>query len=229
MLHPPTSERLAFRDLGRIRYADALALQRETHARTVAAREGAPEPMTVYLLEHDPPVITVSRRPGAAAHLLATPEALARAGVEVEETDRGGDITYHGPGQLVVYPIVDLNRLGLRIHGYMRLLEQVVIDAVAAFGVVGRRDEGATGVWVGGEEGAGGRKLCAMGVRVSRWVAMHGFALNVAPNLAHFGLIVPCGLVGRPVTSLAAELGDRQPSMDEVKRVVAETLVAAVG
>jgi lipoyl(octanoyl) transferase len=229
------------RDLGRLGYDDALALQRATQAEVIAARERAiPAPMPVFLLEHDPPVITVSRRPGAAEHLVATPEMLAQFGVTVAETDRGGDITYHGPGQLVAYPILDLNRLGLRVHSYMRWLEQVVIDTIAGYGVVGDRDACATGVWVGGEPSASdgascadgapvlrsGRKICAMGVRVARWVSMHGLALNVATDLRHFGLIVPCGLVGRPVTSLAVECAT-PPSMAEVKRRMAEVFVEA--
>lgn len=172
-------------------------------------------------------MITVSRRPGAAGNVLASPELLARHGVERHETDRGGDVTYHGPGQLVAYPIVDLELVGVRIHGWIRLLEQAVIDTLAAFGIEAARDPGATGVWVGRTEsdpdGAGGRKIAAIGVRVSRWVAMHGLALNVDPDLEHFGLIVPCGLAGRPVTSIAAELRARSeasavPDMPEVKR-----------
>ncbi|MDZ4828964.1 MAG: lipoyl(octanoyl) transferase LipB [Phycisphaerae bacterium] len=207
----PANPHLIVRDLGRIGYADALALQQEAHARVVAGRDTAGEPMTLFLLEHDPPVITVSRRPDAAKHLVATREILAREGVTVAETDRGGDITYHGPGQLVAYPIFDLNRLGLRIHSYMRFLEAVVIAAIADCGVSGDRDSCATGVWVGG------RKICAMGVRVSRWVTLHGLALNVSTDLRHFDLIVPCGLAGREVTSLAKELGSSAPSMAAVK------------
>jgi lipoate-protein ligase B len=146
------SERIVVHDLGRLAYADALALQRSAHAEVIADRErGAVAPMPVFLLEHDPPVITVSRRPGAAEHLLATPELLAEHGVTLAETDRGGDITYHGPGQLIAYPILDLNRLGFRVHGYMRWLESIVIETIASFGVVGHRDHCATGVWVGGE------------------------------------------------------------------------------
>ncbi len=206
-------------DLGRIDYDSALAVQREWHARVVAARDGSPsEPMRLLLLEHDPPVITVSRRPGAAANLLASPETLAGAGVTVCATDRGGDITYHGPGQLVAYAIFDLNRLGIGIHGHMRLLEELVIVTLEEFGIAGVRDESATGVWVGP---APSRKICALGVRASRYVTMHGLALNVAPNLEHFGLIIPCGLVGRAVTSMRAELGDRVPSMGAVKSVLA--------
>lgn len=178
--------------------------------------------MHLLLVEHDPPVITISARKTARQHLVATPDMLARAGVEVCETDRGGDITYHGPGQLVVYPILDLNTLGLRLHGYMRLLEQVVIDTLARFGIEGHRDEAATGVWVGDS------KICAMGVRVSRWVTMHGLALNVTTNLDHFDLIVPCGLVGRGVTSMARELGEACPSMDEVKEALASCFSARV-
>jgi lipoyl(octanoyl) transferase len=238
------------RDLGRIAYADGLALQRAAHADVLAARDrGDPPPMPIYFLEHDPPVITVSRRPGAADHLLATPELLAMHGVTVAETDRGGDITYHGPGQLVAYPILDLNRLGFRVHSYMRWLEEIVIDTISAFGVVGHRDVCATGVWVGGQAtaagdegeaacGAGGRKICAMGVRIARWVSMHGLALNVTTNLAHFGLIVPCGLVGRPVTSLALEaqappdmpdvpVMPDMPDMAAVKAVMAKRFVEA--
>lgn len=206
-------------DLGKIGYADALALQRETHERLVAGRE-AREPMTLFLLEHDPPVVTVTRRVGAAEHVLASDAVLARHGIERVETDRGGDVTYHGPGQLVAYPIMDLQRLGLKVHPYVRWLEQCVIDALRADGLEGMRDATATGVWVGAE-GAPQRKIAAIGVRLSRFASLHGFALNVAPDLSHFGLIVPCGLQ-RPVTSMQAELGARCPSMEQVKLRVSE-------
>jgi len=176
--------------------------------------------MTVYLLEHDPPVVTVTKRVGAAAHVLASDAVLAAHGIERIETDRGGDVTYHGPGQLVAYPILDIQRLGLKVHPYVRWLEQCLIDMIAEDGLVGMRDPDATGVWVGAESRAE-RKIAAIGVRLSRFVALHGFALNVAPDLSHFGLIVPCGLA-RPVTSLAAELGPRAPSIASVKQRAAE-------
>lgn len=242
-------------DLGRMEYAAAYEVQCAHHAEVLAAREagevrvgGAAAGGRILLVEHDPPVITISRRPDARAHLVATPELLSRQGVTVAETDRGGDITYHGPGQLVVYPIIDLNAFGLRLHDYMRLLEQAVIDALARFGVRGERDPGATGVWVGGggmsDVGSGSSKrstpdpapetrnpepapmskVCAMGVRIRKWVSLHGLALNVTTNLDHFGLIVPCGLTGRPVTSLRELLGDSCPTMDEAKAVVAASL-----
>lgn len=212
-------------DLQRMDYVGALDRQRREHAAVVEGRD-ARVPMRLLLVEHDPPVVTVSRRPGAERHVIASDERLAELGVQKVETDRGGDVTWHGPGQLVAYPILDLHRLDLRIHGYMRFLEQVVIDTLAAWGVQGMRDESATGVWVG--EGAPQRKICAMGVRISRWATLHGLALNVAPDMDQFGLIVPCGLVGRPVTSLAKELGARAPSMDEAKSALAGTLVHAV-
>ena len=193
-------------------YAEAFDLQKQLQREVIEARPGdGPGTMYLLLVEHDPPVITISRRRGARSHLMATDEQLAAAGVEVAQTDRGGDITYHGPGQLVAYPILDLNALGLRLHGYMRFLEQIVMDTLAAFGVEGRRDPAATGVWVASA------KICAMGVRVSRWVSAHGLALNVTTNLEHFDLIVPCGLADRTVTSLEHELGAGCPTMDQVK------------
>lgn len=211
-------------DLGRMSYAEAYARQVAEHEEVLAAREGGhPEPGRVLLVEHVPAVITVSRRPGARAHLVATPEMLAREGVVVEETDRGGDITYHGPGQIVVYPILDLNYYHLGLHAYMRLLEQSVIDTLDTFGIVGERDPKATGVWVGGE---GGSKIAAMGVRVRRWVSMHGLALNVNTNLRHFQLIVPCGLVGRGVTSMERELGTACPTIERVREALVESLIA---
>lgn len=212
-------------DLGRMGYAQALELQRATHERLVAGRDRG-EPMRLLLVEHDPPVITVSRRPGADRHVLAGPSELASRGVQRVETDRGGDVTWHGPGQLVAYPILDLQRLDLRIHGYMRLLEQIVLDTLSGFGLQGRRDESATGVWVG-QEGPE-RKIAAMGVRVSRWATLHGLALNVDPDLRMFDLIVPCGLLGRPVTSLRQELGLRAPDMAGVKQALTTTLQEAV-
>jgi lipoyl(octanoyl) transferase len=214
---------LVVRDLGRMPYGEALALQRDLQREVIEGRR-SPEARSMYLLlvEHDPAVITVTKRRGARQHLVATEQELRAAGVEVADTDRGGDITYHGPGQLVAYPILDLNVLRLRLHTYMRFLEQVVIDTLARFGLEGRRDAGATGVWTD----AG--KICAMGVRVSRWVSMHGLALNVTTNLDHFELIVPCGLADRMVTSMQQQLGDRCPGLDEVKDVFVEEFRDAV-
>lgn len=166
---------------------------------------------------------------------MATADALARAGVAIAETDRGGDVTYHGPGQLVVYPILDLSALNLGLHAYMRLLEDSIIDALAALGVRGLRDPSATGVWVDSSDGGRGgtplAKVCAMGVRVRKWVSMHGLALNVSPNLDHFNLIIPCGLVGRPVTSLemlARARGQSTPTMGQAAQDVTGALTRRV-
>ena len=210
-------------DLGILPYEEALLLQRNTHQTVVDGRNSPiPSHFHLLLLEHDPPIITLSKRSTAGEHLLATPEQLIQAGVVICRTDRGGDITYHGLGQLVGYPICDLNELSLRIHGYMRFLEQCIIEVLAEFNIFGERDECATGVWVDGS------KICAMGVRVSKWISMHGFALNVTTNLDHFDLIVPCGLAGRSVTSMQKILGDACPSMETVKRVVSEKFSVAI-
>jgi lipoyl(octanoyl) transferase len=216
--------------LGRISYARGLEIQHARHAEVLGWRDGgdARAPVGVVLvLEHDPPVITVSRRQGVLGHLVATEERLARSGVEVCETDRGGDITYHGPGQVVVYPILDLNRLGLGLHAYMRMLEDVVMGVCAGYGVACWREDGVTGVWAG-DRASGGGKIAAMGIRVRRWVSLHGLALNVATDLSHFDLIVPCGLAGRRVTSLARELGAACPSVGTVGDGLAEGLARAI-
>lgn len=220
------------RDLGRVDYRAAFDYQRQLQREVIGARDQQRRSIGfLLLLEHDPPVITISRRPGARQHLVATNGELQAAGVMVETTDRGGDITYHGPGQLVVYPILDLNRLHLRLHSYMRFLEQIVIDVLDRWGIEGTRDEEATGVWV--RQGPGtpvpgtASKICAMGVRVSRWVAMHGLALNVTTDLSHFDLIVPCGLAGRTVTSMHELLGERCPTMEQVKRAMMQQFARA--
>lgn len=221
--------RLEFIDLGRLPYAVALGIQ-NTAKEEVASTIGRQDRRTrcpVFFVEHDPPVITVSNRPGARRHLTADASTLDRLGIEVCETDRGGDVTYHGPGQLVAYPILDLRGVGIGVTTYMRWLEEVVIRTIRRFGVPGTREGHATGVWVGG--GDAGRKICALGIRVSRGVSTHGLALNVRTNLSHFQTIVPCGLTGREVTSLLVELGDaRCPSMEEVKTALSEEMRAGV-
>ncbi|HEX7010231.1 MAG TPA: lipoyl(octanoyl) transferase LipB [Phycisphaeraceae bacterium] len=214
-------------DLGRIAYAPALEEQRRINQ---AVAQGQ-EPPTLLLLEHDP-VITLSQRRSSTQHLLATPQRLSALGIDVQPTDRGGDITYHGPGQLVAYPILRLAPLGLNLGRYMRLLEKIVIDTLAAWGVQGLREPGATGVWVrlkqhrletssNPDDSASGdaplAKICAMGVRVRQNTTMHGLALNVTTDLSHFDTIIPCGLAGRAVTSLQQILGPRTPTMPQVK------------
>jgi len=204
------------RRLGRVDYADALELQKAL----VDQRKQGLILDQLLLLEH-PDVITlgVTAR-GDRSHVLATPEALEAAGVPLFDTGRGGDVTYHGPGQLVGYPIFDLKPDRCDVHRYVRDLEEALIRAVAAFGIRAGRVTGLTGIWVGPE----GRetKLAAIGVRISRWVTSHGFALNVSTDLSRFGLIVPCGIADRGVTSMAEQLG-RDLRMAEVE----DTVIAA--
>jgi lipoate-protein ligase B len=213
-LQPTPPEWLVSENLGRIGYSEALETQRARHGAVLEDRGRGIASGALLLLQHDPPVVTVSRRAKAGKNVLASLNELARLGIDVVDTDRGGDVTYHGPGQLVAYPILDLNLLGLRIHGYIRLLEQAAIDTCAAFGVHAERDPEATGVWVGLGEPDGGRKIAAIGVRVSRWITLHGLSFNIAPDLAHYEAIVPCGLHGRGVTSLERELGAAAPRFD---------------
>ncbi|MBS0187014.1 MAG: lipoyl(octanoyl) transferase LipB [Planctomycetes bacterium] len=219
---------LSVTHLGRLAYEPAYRAQLEAHARVLAARGDGPASAGELLLVEHEPVITISNRSSGSANLLATPELLARAGVSLAQTDRGGDITYHGPGQLVAYPILDLNRLNLGLHEYMRLLEETVIAVCGRFGVPAVRDPGATGVWTVDAEGTPKAKIAAMGVRVRKWVSMHGLAINVSTNLEHFRLIVPCGLAGRPVTSLRQELGAACPAMPQVETALVEELTGAI-
>jgi lipoyl(octanoyl) transferase len=194
------------RELGRMDYARAFDLQQEL----VRGRKDATIPDQLLLLEHSH-VITMGRN-GHDENLLAPVEILERAGISFHTTDRGGDVTYHGPGQLVGYPILDLREWKRDVGAYMRAIEQVIIDTLADFTIAADRREGMTGVWTGGS------KIAAMGVHLSRWVTSHGFALNVSTDLAFFKYIVPCGL-SLPVTSMA-EQGAPAP-MDEVRERLA--------
>ena len=178
-----------FRDLGRMRWRDAFALQQ----RLVSDRKQGLIPDQLLVVEH-PHVVTAGRN-ARRENLLAGEEILAKSGIDYEPTDRGGDLTYHGPGQIVAYPILDLREWKRDVVAYVRALEQVIIDTLDDFGVRGGRLEGCTGVWV---EGA---KVAAIGVHISRWVTSHGLALNVDTDLDYFRYIVPCGLA-RPVTSV---------------------------
>ncbi|MEO0476211.1 MAG: lipoyl(octanoyl) transferase LipB [Planctomycetota bacterium] len=204
-------------DLGLLDYDQALSLQRELNQSLIDGKAGP----TVLLVEH-PSVITLTRR--AKPNLLADEPTLAKLGVATTDTDRGGDITYHGPGQLVVYPILKLGDFGLNLSSYMRLLERAVIETIVTWGVAGHTECGATGVWVK-QDGQPDAKVCAMGVRIRKNTTMHGIALNVAPEMSHFDLIVPCGLEGRPVVSMQQLLGGDCPTMSQVKEVFTRALL----
>ncbi len=204
------SRRLTIRRLGRIDYADGVELQKAL----VQRRQAGEIDDTLLFVEH-PPVITLGvKTRGNLANVRADAGALAAQGVTVHDTGRGGDVTFHGPGQLVGYPIVDLKPDRQDVHRYVRDLEEVLIRTAADFGIEAGRIKGYSGAWVGD------RKLAAIGVRISRWVTSHGFALNVTTDLSGFDLIVPCGITDRGVTSLAALLSREVPMADVERSVV---------
>jgi lipoyl(octanoyl) transferase len=196
--------------LGLVPYARALELQRAVARARIS---GAISHDVLLLLEH-PPVVTLGRS-SKAQHLVATPAMLAERGVELFEAERGGDVTFHGPGQLVGYPIVNLRGHKQDLHWYLRQVEAVLMRALERIGIPAERSQGRTGVWTGG------RKIASIGVHARDWVTWHGFALNVSNDLSYFDLIVPCGLSGVTMTSVAQELGAVAPPFSAVAEIVA--------
>jgi len=209
---------LFYLDLGQAAYEPTLQLQQRLVAEVLEAQ---PERAYLLLVEHNPPVITLGRS-AKAWHVLASKKELARQGIELSEASRGGDVTYHGPGQLVAYPIFRLDLHDLSPRSYLRALERVAIRVLGELGIQGRQVKGLTGVWVGDE------KVAAIGVAVRRWVCYHGLALNVQPNLAHFDLIVPCGIADKRVTSIARVLG-HPVSVSRVKPILVKCMVEELG
>jgi lipoyl(octanoyl) transferase len=201
-------------DLGFIGYADAFELQK----RVVAARKADAIGDVLLLCEH-PHVITLGRS-GKRENLLASERVLEQKGVEFHATNRGGDITYHGPGQVVGYPVIQLAAIRRDVVWYVRMLEEVMIRTCADFGIVARREEGKTGAWIDSARKAEAEKIGAIGVHISRWVTSHGFAFNVATDLRYFELIVPCGIAERKATSLEKVLGRAVKRNEAAPRIV---------
>ncbi len=193
-----------------MRYAEALEYQREIARQRIS---GELDQDILLLVEH-PPVVTLGRS-SKQKNLVSTPEFLASKGVELFEVERGGDVTFHGPGQLVGYPIIDLTRHKQDLHWYLRSVEDALIRALAELGIVAERNTGFTGVWTGG------RKIASIGVHARDWVTWHGFALNVATDLTYFDLIVPCGIDGVVMTSVERELSPTPAPMQAVENAVA--------
>ena len=219
------NKRVKILDLGQKSYASALAYQEELFQRIIAQKRAnrnqkKQEPTENYLLwvEHQP-VYTLGKS-GDLSNLLLNRKQLKKRGIAFYKTNRGGDITYHGPGQIVGYPIFDLDNFFTDIHKYLRLLEQVVIDTLSEHNIRCERSSGETGVWLEPETPSA-RKICALGVRASRWVTMHGFALNVNPPLSYFDHIIPCGISGKGVTSMENEL-NKTVSIESVKTQLAK-------
>lgn len=233
-LQGPAQRAIQVQRLGLVPYVPAWDLQEMLLAATVAIKAAnrqaeaagqAPEPTPNHLLfcQH-PPTYTLGKS-GKPEHLLLDEAALAAHGATFHRINRGGDITFHGPGQLVAYPLLDLENFRPDIHWYLRALEEAVIQTLAGYGLAAGRIAGLTGVWLGWEEGAANpRKICAMGVRCSRWVTLHGLALNVNTDLGYFGHIVPCGITDKAVTSLQAELGHAVPVEEVQERLLAALL-----
>jgi len=202
--------RLLVERLGLVPYADALEMQR----RVARARIAGDVSEDVLLLVEHPAVITLGRS-AKAGHLLASPELLSARGVELFDVERGGDVTFHGPGQLVGYPIVDLKQHKRDLHWYLRQVEQALIDALGILGLPAERNPGLTGVWTSG------RKIASIGVHARDWVTWHGFALNVTTDLRYFDLMVPCGIQAVTMTSLDRELPETGVTVDGVADIVA--------
>ncbi len=228
MTPPANPSNTTLIDLGNMPYEDAYRTQCEHHTEILASRDsGDPELGRILMVEH-PPIITITKRPEAASHVVASEALLKEQGVTLHQTDRGGDVTYHGPGQLVCYPIIDLNAAKLRIHDYIRLLESAIIDTLNEYGIKGSIDPGATGVWIDPKDNPTlhfetdqPAKIAAIGVRVRKWITLHGLALNLNPDMTHYQLLVPCGLTGRPVTSITQLIGESQsPSQTQISTVL---------
>lgn len=210
---------LKIEDLGVIPYAPALALQENLQRKCIEAKlSGRESEEHLLMLEHTP-VVTLGRH-AKPENVLLSEQALQKRGIEMFQTLRGGDVTYHGPGQLVVYVIMDLQLHHLGVKKFVEILEETVIRTIAKFGLKGERVEGATGVWLE-KETPRERKICAIGVKCNRFVSMHGLALNVNTDLTGFGVINPCGFTDKGVTSIAREVG-KEVDMHKVKRQIAE-------
>lgn len=202
-------ESFTFHDLGRIDYADALKVQTDAFETLLQTKkEGSSEENRLFFCEHQP-VLTIGKS-GKDANLLIPEQLLQQRGVSFYHINRGGDITYHGPGQITGYPVFDLEYWQLGLKQYIHRLEEVIIRFLALYGIRGERLDGATGVWIDPEVKGRARKICAIGVKSSRFVAMHGFALNINTDLSYFSLINPCGFTDKGVTSLEKELGGKQ-------------------
>lgn len=205
-----------FKDLGTMEYQQAWDLQERLLQEALAQKKaGAATSHHLLLVEH-PSVYTLGKS-GKMEHVLIDRQEMEQRQIGFYQSNRGGDITYHGPGQIVGYPIVDLECFYTDIGRYLRELEQVIILTLAEYGLQGQRSKGETGVWLDPDLPLQARKICAMGVRCSRWVTMHGFALNVHPDLSYFGNIIPCGIANKSVTSLQREI-NRPVSLEEVKQ-----------
>jgi lipoyl(octanoyl) transferase len=221
---------VSFRDLGLAPYKETWDFQEELFERNVQRKlqnrlegkaDGEGTEDVLLFVEH-PHVYTLGKS-GDAFHLLVSEEKLKEIGATYYPINRGGDITYHGPGQIVGYPLLDLEHFFTDIHKYMRYLEEAIIRTIAHYGIVGGRIDGLTGVWLDIDDLKKARKIAALGVKCSRWLTMHGFAFNVNTDLNYFNHIVPCGITDKKVTSLSNELG-HEMDMDEVKRILLQEL-----
>ncbi len=223
-------QKVQFSDLGSMEYGEAwkfqesLLLQNADIKKKIANGSLVEDTIHHLLFCEHPPVYTLGKS-GKEEHVLVSKEELAKRNIAYYETNRGGDITFHGPGQIVGYPILDLEKYYRDIGRYLRSLEEVIILSLAEYGIKGERSKGETGVWIDVDNKMKARKICAMGVRCSRWITMHGFALNVNTNLDYFTMIVPCGIADKQVTSIQKELGI-ELDIETVKKVLIDKFQA---
>ena len=225
------NKKVEFRDLGKMDYQEAWDFQESVFSKIVSKKiknrnlpVEAQEPTENYVFFVEHPHVYTLGKSGKEDHLLLDEHGLESNQATFYKINRGGDITYHGPGQLVGYPILDLDNFFTDIHKYLRLLEEAIIRTLAEYDVEAGRIEGLTGVWIDHIEQKNPRKICAMGVKSSRWVTMHGFAFNINPDLSYFGHIIPCGIDDKAVTSLKQELG-KEIDLNEVKEKLKNHLV----
>ena len=228
------TKQVAFSDLGIIKYKDGWALQEVLFGETIAQKTALrnhplPEnhPTSHLLFCEHPPVYTLGKN-GKPENLVLTEAELLKKQIDYHHINRGGDITFHGPGQIVGYPILDLDQFFTDIHRYLRVLEEAVILTLKDYGIISDRVPGLTGVWIDGANEISARKICALGIKCSRWVTMHGFAFNVNTNLDYFNYIIPCGINDKGVTSMQKEL-DKPVDMSEVKQKLQSHLTQLFG